>query len=89
MPDFPQDKFPPAFWSWLHEHPDDTVAALIRVEALSPEIETTVQDAGCRVYRRLHLLPSLAVEGPARALMQLATEPWVQRIEPDQIVRAL
>jgi len=89
MPDFPQDKFPPAFWSWLHDNPDATVAAIIRVETLSPEIETTVQKRGCRVNRRLQLLPSLAVEGPANALMQLAREPWVQRIEPDQMVRAL
>jgi hypothetical protein len=89
MPDSPRDKFPPTFWSWLHDNPDATVAAIIRVEALSPEIETAVQDAGCHVNRRLQLLPSLAVEGPANALIQLAGESWVQRIEPDQMVRAL
>jgi hypothetical protein len=89
MPDSPQDKFPPAFWSWLHKHPDATVAAIIRVQALTPEIEATVTEAGCHINRQLQLLPSLAVEAPANALMQLADDPRVQRIEPDQPVRAL
>ncbi len=79
----------PNFWAWLQAHPQTTVKAIIRVETLTPEVEKAVTDAGCRVYRRLQLLPSLAVEAPATALMALATEPWVQRIEPDQEVRAL
>ncbi len=83
-----QNKISPEFWSWLHQHPDDAVAAIIRTKTLSPEIELAVRDAGCNIRRRLQLLPSLAVEGPAHALMALAEEPWVQRIEPDQVLRA-
>jgi hypothetical protein len=89
MPDSPKDKFPPDFWSWLQQHPDDVVHALIRVTALTPEIEAAVRGAACRVYRRVHLIPTLAVEGSGDALMRLAAEPWVQRIEPDQSVRAI
>jgi hypothetical protein len=88
MPDSPQDKLSPEFWSWLQRHPDATVAAIIRTERLSPEIEQAVREAGCRVVRRLQLLPSLAVEGPGSALLELAAQPWVQRIESDQIMRA-
>ena len=78
----------PDFWAWLQAHPQATVLAIIRLKTLTPEIEKAVTEAGCRVYRRLQLLPSLAVEAPATTLMTLATEPWVQRIEPDQEVRA-
>ncbi len=89
MQNSPQDKISPEFWSWLQQHPNASLAAIIRTETLSPEIEQTVRDAGCSIRRRLHLLPSLAVHGSASALMKLAAEPWVQRIEPDQGMRAL
>lgn len=89
MQNSPRDKISPEFWSWLQQHPDASTAAIIRIETFSPEIERTVKDAGCSIRRRLHLLPSLAVQGSANALMELAAEPWVQRIEPDQAVRAL
>ena len=89
MQNSPREKISPEFWSWLQQHPDANIAAIIRTETLSPEIEQAVRDAGCSIMRRLHLLPSLAVQGSASALMELATQPWVQRIEPDQVVRAL
>ncbi len=89
MPESPKAKFPPDFWSWLQQHPDDAVHALIRVTALSPEIELAVRDAPCRVHRRIQLIPTLAVACRSDALMQLAVEPWVLRIEPDQSIRAL
>jgi hypothetical protein len=82
-------KFPPEFWSYLEAHPDDEVAAIVRVRALSPEVEQAVVDAGCRIRHRLTLLPSLAVAAPGRALIALADHPEVTRIEPDQDVRAL
>lgn len=89
MPDSFQHKFPPDFWLWLQEHPDSIVSAIIRVDALSSDVETTVANAGCRINRRLQLIPSLAVDAPSRALLQIAALPWVKRIEPDQSVRAL
>ena len=89
MPESPKAKFPPDFWSWLQQHPDDAVHALIRVTALSPEIELAVRNAACRVHRHIQLIPTLAVACRSGALMQLAAEPWVLRVEPDQPVRAL
>ena len=83
------DKFSPEFWSYLHAHPEDEVAAIVRVHALSPEVEQAAMDAGCRIRRRLRLSPSLAVDATGRALMALAAHPQVARIEPDQDVRAL
>ncbi len=83
------DKFPPTFWSYLEAHPDEEVAAIVRVQALSPEVESAAVAAGCHIRRRLTLLPSLAVRATGRALMALADHPLVVRIEPDQDVRAL
>ncbi len=83
------DKFPPEFWSYLRTHPDDEVAAIVRVQALSPEVEQAADAAGARIQRRLKLVPSLAVQASGRALMDLAAHPQVMRIEPDQDVRAL
>ena len=82
------DKFPPEFWSYLQAHPEERVAAIVRVQALSPEVAQAAVEAGCRIQRKLHLLPSLAVEAPGRALMTLAHHPLVVRIEPDRNVRA-
>ena len=89
MSDYSPATLSPEFQAWLQAHPQANVHAIIRLQALTPEVEKAVTDAGCRVYRRLQLLPSLAVEAPASTLMALAAEPWVQRIEPDQEVRAL
>jgi len=89
MQDSPKDKFPPDFWSWLQQYPDASISAIIRVNAISPEVEDAVKEAGCRVRRRLQLTPALAVEGTGRTLMQLAAKPWVLRVEPDQMMRAL
>ena len=82
-------KFSRIFLEQLQKSPQARVAAIIRVTALSPEIEREVEDAGCLVTRRLRLVPSLAVEGPASALLRLAESDWVQRIEPDQAVHTL
>ncbi len=83
------DKFPPEFWSHVQAHPEERIAAIVRVQALSPEVERAAVEAGCHIRRRLHLLPSLAVEAPGRALMTLARHPQVVRIEPDRDVRAI
>jgi len=82
------DKFPPEFWSFVQARPEEEVAAIVRVQALSPEVEQAAVDAGCRIRRRLKLIPSLAVDAPGRALMALSDHPQVLRIEPDQDIRA-
>jgi len=81
-------KFPPSFWSYLQAHPDESIAAIVRVQTLSPEVERAAMDAGCRVRRRFTLIPSLAVDASGRALMALSDHPHVTRIEPDQDIRA-
>ncbi len=64
------------------------MAAIVRVQALSPEVERAALDAGCRIRRRITLLPALAVDASGRALMALSDHPRVLRIEPDQAMRA-
>jgi hypothetical protein len=89
MPNSIAKKFPPNYWSWLQEHPDDVVSAIVRVDTLSSEVEVAITEAGCRVMRRLQLLPAFAVEVTAKTLLELAKHPWVQRIEPDKPVQML
>ncbi len=82
------EKISPEFRAWLQRHPQENVAAIIRTDALTPQIEQTVQEAGCHVRRKLFLLPSLAVDAPGNVLLALADAPWVQRIELDGLVQA-
>jgi len=82
-------KFSPEFWTYLKQHPEARVAAILRIEALEPEFEQQAEAAGCHITRRLHLLPALAVEGQADALLKLAKAAWIKRIESDQPVHSL
>ena len=82
-------KFSPEFWTYLKQHPQTRVAAILRVETLEPEFEQQAEAAGCHITRRLHLLPALAVEGQAASLLKLAKASWIKRIESDQPVHTL
>ncbi|GAP62438.1 hypothetical protein ARMA_0861 [Ardenticatena maritima] len=75
--------FPPEWAETLRAAPQRRVAAIVRLHADAPEDEGLWKARGLHVRRRYRLMNAVAVEGPAAALLALADEPWVERIEPD------
>nr|WP_290668048.1 hypothetical protein [Ardenticatena sp.] len=71
----------------LRAAPDRRVAALVRVRSNAPDDDAVWLAHGVHVRRRYRLLNAVAVEGSAAALLALADEPWVERIEPDLDIR--
>ena len=87
--DHPSPDIPPTpIWSYLQAHPQASIHAILRVTELTPQVEEAVQQAGCRIRHRLHLLPALAVEAPAQALLGLREAPWLVSVELDQMLQA-
>ncbi len=82
-------KFDPAYLIYLQDHPQETVAAILRCERLDPAFEQELLQAGLHVHRKLRLIRGYAVEGCAFHLIEIAGAPWVLRIEPDQTVHTM
>lgn len=78
--------------SWaatLRENPNTTVDAIVRTT------DTDVIDSydwsghGLQLRHTYTLVPGAAVTGPARAVLALADQSWVTRVEPDREVRTM
>lgn len=77
--------------SWeqtLRENPDIDVDAVVRTIDVDAAESGDWEAWGLQLRHTYRLVPGAAVTGPAQALLELAQEPWVTHIEPDQEVRA-
>lgn len=77
------------FLRYLQQHPRQQIAAIVRCQQISPETERALQQAHLQIERPLHLIKAYAVRGTGKALLALAEEPWIRRIEPDQPVHTM
>lgn len=78
-----------AYLKQLEAAPAQQAAVIITTRtrpALHVERATAL---GLTVTQTFSLISALAAYGPAEAVLAVAQEPWVARIEPDQIVKAL
>jgi hypothetical protein len=73
----------------ISKDPDSPRQVIVRVEGDVDECETLLALRGFEIRRKLHLIRGFAVTGSGSLVQQLADEPWVTSIEPDQQVRAL
>ncbi|HIC88793.1 MAG TPA: hypothetical protein EYP04_05265 [Anaerolineae bacterium] len=82
-------KLDPELRASLQQSPDATFALIVRVRGPADERRTAVERAGMHVRRVFRLVPGLAVQGTGKAVLALAEEPWVIRIEPDREVHTM
>ncbi|RME48064.1 MAG: hypothetical protein D6796_06825 [Caldilineae bacterium] len=76
----------PAYRQTLQADPRQTVAVIVTT-ADDPATHTDHLAAlGLTVTRTFRLTATLAATGPAEAVLRLASEDWVVRIEPDRPV---
>jgi hypothetical protein len=66
--------------------PRAQIRAIVRTVADLDESALILEQRGLKVTRRYHLLPALAVSGPAERILALAEEDWITSIEEDQQV---
>jgi hypothetical protein len=73
----------------LQEDPQRSVNVIVTITSDPMAQMAQVEAKGLTVTRTFSLTPMLAATGPAEAVMELAIEPWVVRIEPDEAVHTL
>ena len=61
---------------------------LLRVTAVSHQAETAILAAGFQIHRKLTLVPTFAVSGPAGAVLDLVDQPWLISADLDRPVHA-
>ena len=78
----------PEYLSQLKKHPEALVRVIIRTQAIRPEYQSHIQALGLTLTHTYTLLPAMAAQGPAKAVLALLNEPWITQIEPDHPVQA-
>lgn len=80
---------PDDFLKKLQADPQQSVDVLITTKTKPEENVAQVEGMGLTVKRTYTLRPVIAATGPASAVMALASESWVDSIEPDQPVHTM
>ena len=75
--------------SKLEHDPKATVRVIIQLKDEPTKHTRDLQTRGVAVRHVYSLTPSLAVEGPASALLEFAEESWVESIEEDKTVHTM
>lgn len=73
----------PALAATLHGQPQQSFDLLVRVDRADDQRQAEVEALGATVRRRLTLLPTFAVTCTGATALQVAEQPWVQRVEDD------
>ncbi|MEM7035190.1 MAG: hypothetical protein AAF629_36965 [Chloroflexota bacterium] len=79
----------PEFLAKLQQTPDQTISIIITVLSNAKDHVPEVEQLGLDISHTYSLRPMIAASGPAQAIIDLSTQDWVQKIEPDGEVRAL
>jgi hypothetical protein len=75
--------------SKLQRNQSASVRVIIKVIGKPSSHLAALESLGLIVHRAFTLIPALAIEGPASAILSLANEPWVLSIEEDRQVRIM
>jgi hypothetical protein len=73
----------------LETDPGQQVAVIIRTKGQADALRAQVSARGLTVTQQYSLIPGLAANGPASAVLKLLDEDWVSSIEPDQNVHTM
>ena len=82
-------KLDPELRDSLHAAGDAPVDLIIRTDGKPGQYAAAFAASGVTVRHIFNLLPGLAVTAPASAILALANEAWIVRIEPDREVRTM
>lgn len=82
-------KIESALAATLRGQPQQSFDLLVRVDRADDQRQAQVEAFGATVRRRLTLLPTFAVTCTGATALQVAEQPWVQRVEDDGPVFAL
>ena len=82
-------KLDPELRDSLRAAGDAPIDLIIRTEGKPGQYAATLATSGVTIRHTFNLLPGLAVTVPASAILALANEPWIVRIEPDREVRTM
>lgn len=78
-----------AYLKQLEADPAQWVAVIITTPTDPAAHVEQATALGLTVTRTFSLISAMAAHGPATAVLAVAQEPWVARIEPDRIVKAI
>ncbi len=79
----------PDLQSKLKRDPNALVNLIVRVKDSPSAHLGDLQTRGFTIKRTLTLVPSVAIQGPAAAVSDLARQPWVVSIEEDKAVHTM
>lgn len=69
--------------------PQAQVAVIVHVAGDARQYVEAVNELGMSGVRAFRLTNTIAARGPARCVLDLLAQPWVERIEPDQKITAI
>ena len=73
----------------LQADPEQLVKVIITTESDPKAYLAQMEALGLQVTRTFWLTSTAAATGPAGAVITLASETWISKIEPDEDVKAL
>jgi hypothetical protein len=73
----------------MMREPDQEFSVIVRTDREVREVVEQCVHHGIIVHHQFRLVPGLALTATGEALLELAENPHVTRIEPDQEVRGL
>jgi hypothetical protein len=70
-----------------HQNPEQWVAAVVHIRGEPGAHASDVEKLGLSVTRTFHLTHTMAVRGPARSVLSLLDQGWVEKVELDQPIK--
>jgi hypothetical protein len=77
------------FKTELESNPVARVRVIVRTRGDPRQLAGQIIGHGLAVRHTYSLIRAVAAEGLASAVLKLADEPWVEKIEPDREVRTM
>ena len=82
-------KMDPAFKQQLESAPVQRYDVIIRVAGDPRDLADRVVQHGLHIQHTYRLIQALSASGLGTAILAVADEPWVVKIEPDQEMRTM
>ena len=73
----------------LHGPSQAEVAVIVHVDGDPTQYVTAIGQLGLSVARAFRLTQTIAARGVARDVLSLLEQPWVTKVEPDQIITTM
>lgn len=80
-------KVSPSLVEEWQQNPERPVAAVVHTRGEPNVHVSAVEELGLSVVRTFRLTHTMAVRGPARSMLSLLDQSWVDKVELDQTIR--